>query len=89
MLLIHCPFCDMDRPEIEFHHAGQAHIARPDPVTASDDEWTAYLYLRDNQKGRHGERWCHTHGCGRYFNALRDTVTDQIEATYRPGDPAP
>lgn len=89
MLLIHCPFCQMDRPEIEFRHAGQADIARPDPLTALDEEWTAFLYLRDNRKGRHAERWCHTHGCGRYFNAVRDTVTDQIAATYRPGEPAP
>ena len=29
MLLIHCPYCDEDRPELEFRNAGEAHIARP------------------------------------------------------------
>ncbi len=87
MLLIYCPFCEMDRPEIEFRHAGQAHIARPiDPAAASDEEWTGYLYWRDNPKGKHAERWRHTYGCGRYFNAERDTVTDRLTATYKPGE---
>ena len=29
MLLIHCPYCDEARPEIEFAYGGEAHIARP------------------------------------------------------------
>ena len=28
------------------------------------------------------------HGCGRFFNALRDTTTDQFVATYRIGEPS-
>jgi sarcosine oxidase subunit delta len=28
-------------------------------------------------------------GCGRFFNALRDTTTDRFLATYRTGEPAP
>ncbi|OYV40581.1 MAG: hypothetical protein B7Z80_04130 [Rhodospirillales bacterium 20-64-7] len=28
------------------------------------------------------------HGCGRFFNCIRDTVTDRIAATYKP-DQAP
>lgn len=87
MLLIHCPFCEMDRPEIEFRHAGQAHIARPaDPAAISDEEWTAYLYWRDNPKGQHAERWRHIHGCGRFFNAIRNTATDKLITTYRPNE---
>jgi len=35
------------------------------------------------------ERWRHVHGCGRFFNALRDTVSDRILATYKPGESAP
>jgi sarcosine oxidase subunit delta len=90
MLLIRCPYCEMERPEIEFRHAGQAEIARPaQPSAASDDEWVAYLYWRDNPKGPRAERWHHTHGCGRYFNAIRDTVTDRLHATYPAGAPRP
>jgi len=35
------------------------------------------------------ERWRHVHGCGRFLNALRDTVSDRILTTYRPGEPRP
>lgn len=85
MLLISCPYCG-DRPEIEFRHMGEAHIARAaDPGAASDDAWTEFLYFRTNPKGIHTERWRHTHGCGRFFNARRDTVTDRFISTYRAG----
>jgi len=90
MLLIPCPFCGEDRPEIEFRYAGEAHVARAsDPVEESDAAWAAYLYMRANPKGWHAERWHHVHGCGRYLNALRHTVTDRIGATYKPGEPRP
>ena len=89
MLLITCPWCGT-RPELEFSHGGEAHIARPsDPASVSDADWTAFLHLRTNPKGLHRERWRHTHGCGRFFNALRDTTNDTILATYKPGDPLP
>ncbi len=88
MLLIHCPVCAMDRPECEFRHAGEAHVARPaDPNAATDEEWASYLYHRSNPKGVIAERWRHVHGCGRYFNALRNTVSDRILVTYRSGQP--
>jgi sarcosine oxidase, subunit delta len=89
MLVVRCPYCG-DRPEIEFRHAGEAHIARPaDPAAVSDTDWTEFLYFRTNPKGRHAERWRHVHGCGRFFNAVRDTVTDRFLATYRVGEPPP
>ena len=89
MLLIPCPWCG-PRPEIEFRHAGEAHIARPvDPGSVSDAEWADFLYNRTNPKGIHAERWRHIHGCGRFFNCLRDTITDRIVRTYPPGEPRP
>jgi len=90
MLLIHCPYCGMQRPEAEFRHAGAAHIARPvDPAAVSDADWAEYLYLRDNPRGVVAERWRHVHGCGRFMNARRDTVSDRILATYRVGEAPP
>ncbi|MFT3977047.1 MAG: sarcosine oxidase subunit delta [Sphingomonas bacterium] len=87
MLLIHCPYCEEDRAEVEFVYGGEAHIARPlDPSALGDADWEAYLYLRSNPRGRHHERWRHTHGCGRFFNAVRDTVTDRFETTYKAGE---
>jgi sarcosine oxidase subunit delta len=87
MLLIRCPYCG-ERPEIEFRQGGEAHIARP-PVTASDEAWAAFLFLRENPKGATRERWFHAHGCQRWFNAVRDTVSDRIHATYEVGAARP
>ena len=89
MLLIDCPWCGK-RPEIEFSYGGQAHIARPaQPADYDDQRWTEFLYLRNNERGLRAERWRHSHGCGRFFNALRDTTTDRFQCTYRVGEPRP
>jgi sarcosine oxidase, subunit delta len=89
MLLIRCPYCSL-RPELEFSYGGEAHIARPeDPMSLGDEDWSAYLYQRKNPKGMHAERWRHVHGCGRFFNAQRDTISDAIVTTYKVGEPPP
>ena len=89
MLLIRCPYCG-DRPEIEFHCGGEAHIARPlDPAIMSDEEWSEFLFYRGNEKGIIAERWNHQSGCQRWFNALRDSVTDKFIKTYKMGTPRP
>lgn len=87
MLLIPCPICG-PRPELEFRNAGQAHLRR-EPGAAGDAAWADYLYTRDNPKGVIAERWRHTSGCGRFFNCLRDTVSDAIIATYKIGEAPP
>ncbi|MFP5077158.1 sarcosine oxidase subunit delta [Rhizobium sp. YIM 134829] len=90
MLLIHCPYCGEERSELEFRAAGDAHIARPDPIAAiSDEAFEAYFFLRDNPKGVIFERWRHVAGCGRFFNAARDTVSDRFILTYKAGEPKP
>jgi sarcosine oxidase subunit delta len=89
MLLIECPYCGQ-RPELEFVYGGEAHITRPDAAAQlTDAQWTDYLYARGNTRGVHAERWRHTRGCGRFFNALRDTTTDQFVVTYKVGAPRP
>ena len=88
MLLIPCPFCAMDRPEAEFRHAGEAHIARP-VGAVTDAAWADFLYHRANPRGVIAERWRHLHGCGRFFNVLRDTVSDRILGSYKPGEARP
>ena len=89
MLLIPCPYCG-NRPETEFSYGGQAHIARPPaPAELDDEEWSSYLYARDNARGPHRERWRHLHGCGRFFNLVRDTRSDRILTSYRLDEPRP
>ncbi|MBV1700498.1 MAG: sarcosine oxidase subunit delta [Hyphomicrobiales bacterium] len=89
MLLIDCPYCGA-RPEIEFRCGGEAHITRPAPEAARDDEsFAQFLYFRRNTKGMLAENWWHVHGCQRWFHALRDTQTDAFAATYKIGATPP
>ncbi|WP_271395551.1 sarcosine oxidase subunit delta [Neomicrococcus lactis] len=89
MLIIECTFCG-PRNETEFHYGGQAHIAYPeDPHALSDKEWAEYLFYRDNPKGEYAERWSHSAGCRKWFNAIRDTRTYEISAVYKAGEPRP
>ncbi len=84
MLSIPCPYCGA-RDESEFTYGGPAHVTRPE-ASATDREWTQYLYARQNQKGPYRERWLHAFGCGRWFNALRDTTTNEFHRVYLMGE---
>jgi sarcosine oxidase subunit delta len=55
-------------------------------MSLDDESWAAYLYIRNNTKGVHSERWRHVNGCARFFNARRDTVSDEILTTYKIGE---
>ncbi|MFF4541044.1 sarcosine oxidase subunit delta family protein [Streptomyces aureus] len=89
MLLIPCPWCG-PRDEAEFHYGGQAHVPYPeDPSALTDEEWARYLFFRDNPKGPFAERWSHAAGCRRWFNAVRDTATNEILTVYPPGEERP
>lgn len=82
MLIIPCPHCG-PRTEDEFSYGGQAHIPYPeDPSALTDEEWAQYLFYRDNPRGLYRERWCHSAGCRKWFNAERDTRTYEITSTY-------
>ncbi|MDF3142745.1 sarcosine oxidase subunit delta family protein, partial [Streptomyces sp. T21Q-yed] len=89
MLLIPCPWCG-PRDEAEFHYGGQAHVPYPEnPASLSDEDWARYLFFRDNPKGPFAERWSHAAGCRRWFNAVRDTSTNEILTVYRTGEERP
>ncbi|MGX1480705.1 UNVERIFIED_CONTAM: sarcosine oxidase subunit alpha [Streptomyces canus] len=89
MLLIPCPWCG-PRDEAEFHYGGQAHVPYPEnPASLSDEEWARYLFFRDNPKGPFAERWSHAAGCRGWFNAVRDTSTNEILTVYRTGEERP
>ena len=89
MFVINCPWCGA-RDQTEFSCHGEAHIVRPKkPETQSEADWGAYVFYRKNPKGDHFERWVHSHGCKKWFNAKRNTLSDIIEATYKPGEACP
>ena len=78
MMLIPCPHCG-PRDEDEFSYGGDATVRRPpDPDALSDEEWTAFLFLRDNPRGSHREHWFHRYGCRRWLTIERDTLTHRI-----------
>ncbi|MEJ3651524.1 sarcosine oxidase subunit delta [Actinomycetes bacterium KLBMP 9759] len=82
MQLIDCPWCG-PREETEFHYGGEAGVAYPsDPSALDDTQWAHYVFFRSNPKGRFRERWTHSVGCRRWFDAVRDTSTYAF-------DPAP
>jgi sarcosine oxidase, subunit delta len=81
MMLIPCPHCG-PRDEDEFSYGGDATVLRPpDPESLSDEEWTSFLFLRDNPRGLHREHWFHRFGCRRWIAIERDTVTHRIAVT--------
>ncbi len=89
MLQINCPWCG-PRAEIEFTCGGEGGIVRPVATESmSDEQWGDYLFMRKNPKGLNHEQWRHSSGCGRWFNALRDTVTYRFESIWKIGEPPP
>lgn len=89
MLQITCPFCG-PRAESEFTCGGEGGIARPTQTEAlTDAQWGDYVFMRSNPKGVHHEQWRHTSGCGRWFNALRDTVSYRVHAVWKVGEAMP
>ena len=77
MLRIECPWCGV-RDEPEFTYGGESDVIRGRTAGAGDEEWSQYLFFRSNPQGEHAERWCHSFGCGQWFNLVRNTVTHEI-----------
>jgi sarcosine oxidase, subunit delta len=89
MLLIHCPWCG-PRTQNEFTCGGEIDTARPlDPRSGWNGEWSNYLFFRKNVRGVQRERWCHSLGCRRWFQAIRHTVCDTFWATFKIGEVPP
>jgi sarcosine oxidase, subunit delta len=76
MILLPCPWCG-PRNVSEFGYGGEL-APRPDPATATPEEWRGYLYLRANPQGWTAERWFHRAGCQHYFTVERHTLTNEV-----------
>jgi len=83
MILLPCPWCG-SRDAGEFSYGGELR-ERPDPRTATREQWRGYLYLRANTAGWTTERWHHRMGCRRYLTVRRNTVTNEVEPLSEPG----
>ncbi|MDQ3890983.1 MAG: sarcosine oxidase subunit delta [Actinomycetota bacterium] len=89
--LVPCPVCG-PRDVNEFAYQGEVTI-RPqgDP---SFRELTSYLYFRRNVAGVQREWWYHRLGCETWFQAKRDTRTNEVVSVelvepVREGAPVP
>jgi sarcosine oxidase subunit delta len=81
MLLLTCPHCGVTAEETEFAPGGEAYLKRHGPGSSNGD-FEGYMFLRDNPRGPHLERWRHAYGCGKWFLAARCTVTLRVFGTW-------
>lgn len=81
MLVLTCPVCGVTAEETEFHGGGEAHLKRFGPGS-SEEAFEEYLFMRENPRGVHFERWRHAYGCGKWFHAARCTTTLEVFGTY-------
>jgi len=79
--LLPCPHCG-PRDVNEFAYAGEV-TTRP-PADPSLRDLTSYLYLRRNVAGIQREWWYHRLGCELWFQAERDTRTNEVLGTELP-----
>ena len=84
--LIPCPYCGI-RPREEFSVRGAA-LRRP-PPEALEDDWFAYVHLRDNPRGVLAEFWHHAGGCRRWLIVTRNTATHDVIAARDAAEGAP
>ncbi|MGR3623825.1 sarcosine oxidase subunit delta [Pseudophaeobacter sp.] len=81
MLILECPYCGVKAEETELASGGEAHLKRFGPGS-DDEQFHDYLFMRENPKGVHFERWRHANGCGKWFHAARCTMTMEVFGTY-------
>ena len=55
----------------------------------SDADFEKFFFIRENRKGLVFERWRHLNGCGRFFNAVRHSVSDKFICTYKADEKKP
>ncbi len=79
MKLLTCPI-NGPRPVSEFFYWGEMRDM-PAPDTASDAQWSDYVFNRNGPAGVKKEWWCHTPS-GVWFVVERDTSADKVLRTY-------
>jgi heterotetrameric sarcosine oxidase delta subunit len=81
--LVPCPQCGQ-RSVYEFRFGGEVK-QRPAPDAAEAD-WVNYTYNKLNEAGVQKEWWFHRSGCRQWFQALRNTVTNEVQMSYFPDE---
>jgi heterotetrameric sarcosine oxidase delta subunit len=81
--VLSCPNCG-PREVTDFGFGGEL-SARPQS-SPSFRELNRYVYFHANVAGSQREWWVHRSGCGQWFVAERDTRTNDVAWTARPGE---
>ena len=80
--LLRCPNCGI-REVTDFGYGGEI---SPRPKRPSFRELNAYNYFRTNRAGVQREWWYHRSGCRTWFQAERDTRTNEVLRIGLPGE---
>ena len=83
MKQLKCPLNGL-RNISEFVYGGEYH-PMPDADKCSESAWAEYVFFHDNAVGEVVEWWCHA-ASSYWFLAKRNTVTDEVIATYTVAD---
>jgi sarcosine oxidase subunit delta len=81
MLILPCPNCG-PRNVSEFRFGGETNPRPADPSALTDEAWADFVFMRKNVMGVETEWWYHRAGCGLWFLAERDTLTNVVSKTY-------
>jgi sarcosine oxidase subunit delta len=79
--LVHCPNCG-NRSVYEFRFGGEVK-QRPAPG-APEADWVDYTYTKTNEAGVQQEWWYHRSGCREWFQARRNTLTNEVHESFFP-----
>ena len=77
MIRINCPFCGL-RDHQEFTYLEDGSVKIPPLNNTSEKKWYEFIFLRDNPRGKHIEKWHHVHGCRMILIVTRDTTNHKI-----------
>lgn len=81
MKQLNCPLNGL-RNISEFSYGGEVE-QMPDPKKSTSAEWAHYVFYHSNEVGVVREWWCHS-ATSYWFIAERNTLTDEVVATYAP-----
>jgi sarcosine oxidase subunit delta len=79
--LLPCPNCG-ERSAYEFRFGGE--VKPVPPADAPEDIWMDYRFHRTNTAGVQTEWWFHRSGCGQWFQAVRNTVSNEVLESFLP-----
>ena len=80
---VRCPHCG-NRSVYEFRFGGEVK-QRPTPDEPAD-AWARYIYEKANAAGVQKEWWYHRAGCRQWFQARRNTLTNEVQESFFPDE---